>query len=250
MRALAPIQMLDAWDGGRDLGRAARALWLIAIGEPEWPKSGLARLTLGQRDALLLELHRLTFGDTLEGSARCPACDRRLDLTLEVASACFGPMPTGPVDPQAPPTVGRVEHDGWQIAFRVPDSTDLQAIEHFPSVDTAREALLRRLLVQVHQAGEPRPLNAVPEPVLAEVAMEMESLDPQIEVVVDVVCADCGHGWGLLLEISEFLASETEAEAQRLLYQVHHLARLYGWQEREILRMSSARRKAYMELAD
>ncbi len=250
MQALEPLRLLDAWEGGRDLGRVAQALWLIALGEPEWPRSGLSRLSLGRRDALLLELRRLTFGETLEGTVRCPACNRRLDLTLEVADACFAPVPVEPVDPVLPSPGGRLEREGWAIEFRLPDSLDLRAVESFESVDEARVRLLERLLTTVLFEGEPRRADEVPESVLSEVAKAMEALDPQMEVVVDVACSDCGHGWPLLLEIGEYLAVEVEAEAQRLLFQVHHLARAYGWHEEHILTLSHARRKAYMEMAD
>ena len=38
-----------------------------------------------------------------------------------------------------------------------------------------------------------------------------------------------------------------DARAQRLLMEVHLLARAYGWREADILGMSPARRNAYLQ---
>ena len=43
---------------------------------------------------------------------------------------------------------------------------------------------------------------------------------------------------------------EVEAEAMRLLRDVHVLARQYGWREADIIAMSPLRRQMYVEMAD
>jgi len=42
---------------------------------------------------------------------------------------------------------------------------------------------------------------------------------------------------------------EIRAEAARLMHEVDLLARTYGWRESDILDLSAARRRAYVEMA-
>ena len=58
----------------------------------------------------------------------------------------------------------------------------------------------------------------------------------------------CGAVWDALFDAGEFLWNEVAACAQRLLRQIHLLARAYGWRESEILSLSPVRREAYLEL--
>jgi hypothetical protein len=45
-----------------------------------------------------------------------------------------------------------------------------------------------------------------------------------------------------------YLWTEISVAAQRLLIDVHALARAYGWDQDDILGMSSARRRFYLEV--
>ena len=83
------------------------------------------------------------------------------------------------------------------------------------------------------------------------VAVEAE-LDRRAGVsasAVTLACPDCGHGWDMELDIAAFTWREIELLAGSLLRHVDVLARRYGWSEQEILRLSPARRRFYLELA-
>ena len=51
-----------------------------------------------------------------------------------------------------------------------------------------------------------------------------------------------------LLRIDPALWAELEAVARRLAMEVHTLASAYGWSESEILSLSDARRRLYLEM--
>src|SRR5262249_55645931 len=59
----------------------------------------------------------------------------------------------------------------------------------------------------------------------------------------------CGHGWQADLDVGAFVLAEVDAHAARLLGEVHGLAHAYGWSEADILALSTARRRRYLELA-
>jgi hypothetical protein len=76
----------------------------------------------------------------------------------------------------------------------------------------------------------------------------MAACDPQAEVLLDLNCPACGHGWQALFDVVAFFWAELAAQAKRLLREVHTLARAYGWREADILGMSARRRQFYLEM--
>jgi hypothetical protein len=62
-----------------------------------------------------------------------------------------------------------------------------------------------------------------------------------------LTCAACGHRWSALFDIVAFFWTELCVRAERLLVEVHTMARAYGWREADILAMSEARRHCYLE---
>jgi hypothetical protein len=77
----------------------------------------------------------------------------------------------------------------------------------------------------------------------------LDAADPCIDVSIDLTCPACTHTWNAPFDIAAFLWDEIEVRARQLLDDVHVLAARYGWTEAEILRLSDARRSAYIERA-
>ena len=80
------------------------------------------------------------------------------------------------------------------------------------------------------------------------VTERMSQADPQADVKLGLDCPACGHDWLVTFDILSFLWSEIETWAQRMLRDVHILARSYGWREADILAMSAFRRQCYLEM--
>jgi hypothetical protein len=76
----------------------------------------------------------------------------------------------------------------------------------------------------------------------------MADCDPQADVEIARTCSACGHQWQTSFDIVSFFWTEICAQAKRLLREVDILARVYGWREADILSMSAARRRAYLEM--
>ncbi|MFZ1430510.1 MAG: hypothetical protein WAS21_27520, partial [Geminicoccaceae bacterium] len=72
-------------------------------------------LCVGDREALLLQLRRLTFGDAIQAVLPCPVCGELLDLDLRAGALLLAPNPGA----AAVETV-RIEAEGaaWRVTLR------------------------------------------------------------------------------------------------------------------------------------
>ena len=241
MRQLSATELLDAWERALADSPPGRALTLLAAATG-LERNGLALLTVGERDHLLLTLRELVFGPRLEALADCPVCGERLEMSFEVAdvTAEGGAREAG----------GELvlAAEGYEAEFRAPNSLDMLAAARAPGAEEARRALFARCLLSARRGEEEVPAELLPEEFVGRVAAAMADADPQADVELALECPGCGHGWGETFDIGSFLWGELGAWATRTLGEVHALARAYGWGEREILSMSPWRRQLYLAM--
>jgi hypothetical protein len=83
--------------------------------------------------------------------------------------------------------------------------------------------------------------------VIDELARYIKACDPQAEIIINLCCPACNNAWQNLFDITTFLWDEIEAQAKKLLAEVHQLAFAYGWHEQHILALSTARRRYYLD---
>jgi hypothetical protein len=238
MRALSAPEILDVWERGLSLTPVERVLTLLAAACRE-PVDAVAQLSVGQRDARLMQLRDWTFGSQLVSVLTCPVCSERLELTFNTADL------RGAVDAE-PTEVLTLSVAGYQLLFRVPNSLDLIAIADCQDVHDARQRLLERCVGTSEHQGQPVAVGRLPADVVEAVAHRMALADPQGDVQLPVACSQCGHQWQAGFDIASFFWSEITAWAQRTLREVHALASVYGWREADILTMSAWRRQFYL----
>jgi hypothetical protein len=241
MEPLSAAQLLDACERGRGLPPVRRALFLLEVACPDEPPERLAALPVGRRDACLLALCARTFGPTLAGETRCPACGERLELDLqseelgvEAAALSFEAS-----EPDA------LRHDGYEVVFRLPTSVDLAAAG---SGEGAEARLLTRLVVEARCGEEAVSSEALPAAVRDALGEAMAAADPLADLELGLTCPACGHDWAAPFDPAAFFWAEIEAGAPRLLRDVHRLASAYAWSERDVLAMSAWRRGQYLSL--
>lgn len=201
------------------------------------PVEAVRSLPVGDREALLLHLRRLTLGEIVSCVLRCPApgCGERMDLDLRVSDLL--------VAPTAP---GQEEHeavlDGCRVRFRLPTGGDQEEAAELAWIDpdAAAELLLRRCV------GEP--LEDLPPAVAELLPGLMADLDPQAELTLELTCPACGHGFSTIFDAGSHLFQELRNQGLRLYREVHLLAFHYHWSEREILEMPGRKRRLYLEL--
>ncbi|MFP5261547.1 MAG: phage baseplate protein [Blastocatellia bacterium] len=204
-------------------------------------REALARLSVGKRDAHLLTLREWMFGPRMVSIASCLNCGERLELTFNAADLHVM------AETESAETLS-LDVDEYELRFRLPDSTDLAALEDCRGGVAARQLLLGRCISAAKHKGEQVAIDRLPPGVVDAVAEHMAQADPQANLQLALSCPACDFQWQALFDIESFLWSEINAWANRTLKEVHALASAYGWREIDILNMSPLRRQAYLNL--
>ncbi len=240
MRVPTPAELLVVWEYGLGLSAAERALHLLALTDPDATWESLAALSIGRRDARLLQLREEFFGTKMLAMVACPHCQDPLEL----------PLDTGELLAQAPvtqPETILIDSLGLELKFRLPNSADLLWLQAGrPTLQAAEQILLKRCLLESGVSGD-EASSELPTGVLEAVAAGMAEADPLADIQLALECPRCHKTWREVFDIVSFLWTEVEAWARRTLSEVHTLALAYGWGEREILSLSAARRQFYLE---
>jgi hypothetical protein len=241
MRALSTQELSSVWEQGWAQSPLDRALLLLAAACPDMTWEGLAQLTIGQRDALLLTLREWTFGPQLAGLGTCPGCQERLELACRVDDLRVAP--TGEAGAML-----SVQVAGYEVCFRLPNSLDLAEVASQTEVTAIRDLMLERCLLTAFYNGAQQSSTQLPAHVVEAIAEHMAQADPQADIQLVLACPQCGQQWQAAFDIEAFFWSEINAWANRTLHEVHTLALRYGWSETNILAMSPWRRQFYLNL--
>jgi len=234
MQGLTAQDILAVWEAGQDQHPVDRALTMLEPALPDSDRAALAALPVGRRDSLLFRLREAVVGARLRGMADCPKCHCRVEFTLKTDTMCTDPPPA---TEHAVKLAGRRK----RVWFRLPDSFDLAHAAVCRDIKTARAELARRCMLK--EAAAP----ALTEPEIEQLAAAVEDADPQAETLLELRCPECANEWPAVLDIASFFWQELSAMSRDMLEDVAVLARAYGWSEGEILAMSPARRRLYLE---
>jgi len=232
MPATTEARVLALWEAAADRPPLQRTLALAAAGGAQ--QSAVADLSIGARDRRLLAMRQECFGSTFACVLDCPGCGAELEMELSAADVMV---------PAADRDRATVHLGDTEIEFRAITSRDLLAVS--PSSPAARRDLIARCIT----TSVPSETQTLSEPVLDEISAAMSALDPQADVYIEIDCAVCDHRWDAPFDIAGYLWSELNAEAFRILHDVHELAAIYGWSETDVLAISPARRRRYLEMA-
>jgi len=231
---LTDAGLIELWERGRDAGPVARALLLLGAARPELGEDERLALPLPARDAALLELRIALRGARLPGCVGCPRCGETLEFELDGESLRQAAA-AGPRDEMTL---------AGGLRFRLPNSGDLLAVAAAGDVDDAALALMQRCCLAA-PAG-----HAWSPATLAEIEDGMEAQAVSVELQLHLQCDACAHAWSTVLDIAAWLWEESEQHVLRLLDEVDRLAAAYHWSERDILALSPARRRAYLQRCD
>ncbi len=240
MRVPGAGELLQIWERGERQSLAERMLALLDAAGAPTDGGALAALSLGRRDAQLMDLRERLFGPLLALVTDCPACGSVLESGLALADIRVAG------DAAADCSVALLD---YHARFRLPASSDLLALTG-DRQENARAILLERCLLEA-RAPDGTAVHArdLPQTVTAAAAAAMAAADPQADVELALACPACGHGWPAAFDIAGFLWKELHAWAKLMLGDVYELARAFGWAEADILALSPTRRQIYLDLA-
>lgn len=231
MRPLTAAELMDHWETGLQQSLLERSLGLLAtacVADPEQ----IAALSIGERDARLLQLREWLFGPRLLNMAYCPHCAEQVEWETTVQQLRLQPC----LQPDAI-TSRSLETAGYTIRYRLPNTLDICAAY------TNAASLLQRCILEVQPGAQ-----TLPDNVTDALMQRMSEEDPQADIRMLLNCPACSHQWEALFDIASYLWAELHQWALRLLHEVSLLARAFGWSERDILNMSAQRRQLYLEM--
>jgi hypothetical protein len=226
---------------------ALLARCLCSLGSLSAVSADIARsLTVGDREALLLHLRRLTFGEIISCVLACPDCDEKLDLDLQATELLLPPYQHAGDLHEASVASDDVS---YRVRFRLPNGADQeQAARLAAAPDTAAELVLRRCVQEIVDERTGAPIPDLPAGLVTALADTMAKLDPQAEIVLDLACPACHAAFKTPLDVADYFYRELRAREHDLYRDVHLLAFHYHWSETAILRLNRRRRLSYVEL--
>ena len=241
MRTPSNSELIAVWERGSGEGATERALSLLGVCTGE-SREELARLSIGTRDTLLLELYERLFGTAMDAFARCPECAEPLEYSLSTRELAVAA-------PSVPSTPLVLQTGSAVLTLRLPDSRDLAAVSDCSDVRQASRLLAERCVVSAEWDQDAAAADTLPDEVIDAIGTALTAADPGAEMLIDLACPACCHHWQVALDVERFLWPRISAVAKGLLREVHGLASVYGWNESEILGLSSTRRQLYLEMA-
>jgi hypothetical protein len=237
MRQLTSAELIQLWERGHEMPPARRAVALAEAALAGQDGPAAADLPVGDRDHRLMLLRGRLFGPRVSGQDSCAECGTVLDVSFDLGALAAGHAPA------ATPVTVRV---GKRVLRCRPLTTaDLIAVAEADGPDF-RVGLLARCVT----GSDGQAATGLSAPAMAKVMSALSAADPLADVRLAVTCGECGYQWDITFDIASFLWTEICAAVERLLSDVHVLARAYGWSEAAILALSPTRRAAYLEMCD
>jgi hypothetical protein len=234
-------QILSVWEQARTQTHAQRALNLLALAVPTQSAAELTRYSVGRRDRELLGLRERLFGSRLIATTQCPVCREHVEANFAAADISMTAEPSADL-------FHTFESGGYGLRFRLPECGDLASLDSSTAGLDPRINLLERCVAEARVNGGDVAVHQLPTEVVSALSVKMAELDPQGDVQLALNCPACHHHWTAPFDVVSFLWTEIECWANRLLREVHVLASAYGWRESDILALSDARRRAYLEI--
>jgi hypothetical protein len=244
MRPLSAAELLQVYDETTGMSLIEKALRLLgkACEMEDWKQLG--NLSIGNRDAKLLQLREWMFGDKLKNMATCPACSEMIEWEASTEDLHLQPVKQD----EFVETFSLLQ-DGFNIHFRLPDSYDVLKFSAEENQAFHINQLLTECIIDITGADNEKYAPDV-LPALSWQALEesMSKQDPQADINMQIICPHCQHNWNSVFDIMNFLWAEINNWAKHIMQEVALLARAFSWSEKDILAMSPQRRQSYIKM--
>lgn len=178
----------------------------------------LRMMTSADRNFLLQELRRLTFGDDIETQYRCPSCGGDTFQTEDLSDIEVRELVNGAANQDVAVTLD----DGFQgpdntwhfdLAFRLPRGEDEETVSGRRDKNQVRQqdALLARCLTKVGEL-EPKRIRAMGAHILSSLSMSdrrkiqrtLDEAAPGPNLLREIVCDQCGQTFKATLDMRHF----------------------------------------------
>ena len=221
-------------------------------------------LSVSDRQYLMRKLAILLGYDAAWFSKECSNCAERFDFHIT-----YSDLPVIPAKEGYPFVIVDTKHGKQK--FRVPTGADQEAILKIGNDIDSETALLRLCYVPEKQGHLPQKLAPFSEKIgnisekarhisrvsndviefsdmdVAKIGAALEDVSPSIITNINAGCPVCGESHQIRLDPYFLLQKNIGSQ---LFNDIHTIAQIYHWNEKEILALSKQRREIYLELID
>jgi hypothetical protein len=243
MKPLSALDLLTIWEEGLDQPLLEKTMRLLARACSVSDHNDIGLLSIGERDARLLQLREWLFGNRLMNMAYCSKCKEPVEWETTTETLHLQQLP----DTLAVRSF-MLEKDDYSITFRLPNTHDISNARADMTYPADQKKLLTDCIVGISKKGKKYKEKKLPDELLDALSRRMEEEDPQADIRMHIQCPACSHQWQATFDIVSFLWAEIHNWAQRMMQEVYLLARSFGWSEKDILDMSSRRRQLYLQM--
>lgn len=241
MIELTDRELLLFWEKAFHQPLIERCLLLLAAAYPDCDLQKAASLSIGNRDARLVELREKLFGPVLRNTANCPACDQRIEWETPVSAFKLQPVNGDVAEREL-----ELAYEGNPVVFRLPNSRDVLEVLKVDDDNLKADLLVRKCILET--ALPVKQMETVPEELRRAITQKMAEQDPQADITLNIQCPECNYRWTLVFDIMQYLWTEINDRTVKLLQDIYLLANTFGWSERSILDMSRFRRNLYVNM--
>jgi hypothetical protein len=202
----------------------------------------VAKLTPWDREQLLATVYIRTYGAKIESTIKCRQCGENFDMDFGVDELLAS------LSPCSHEVLGvSIEADGIYrlgdgISFRLPTGEDECAVIGLTPQE-ARAVLLERCVQSTTEHEDFSKYSDL-------IQTTMEALSPLVDIELDAMCPECGHGQSVHFDLQHYLLSAFQGERKRLMQEIHALASNYGWSLSEILGLPRSQRRTLAGLVE
>jgi hypothetical protein len=234
----SPAALVAVWEraAGLPIAERDRELLMLDAGADR----DVDAWTLGRRDAAFARIFRTLYGELLEATIRCSACDALLEFETTI-----GALFDASADDVREPGPFCIRHDGYELTLAPLCAGNLARLPRSPA--QAVESVLRRCIIAARRGDRAVDVGGLPAAVRAAVSAALRAADPRGETLIALAC-ECGAENSVVFEMGTFLFDALDRSAAQSLADVHVLASAYGWTERDIFALPERRRRRYLEL--
>lgn len=244
MRSLTTAELLQTWEDGLGQSLLEKTIRLLGRACAVEDYALLCKMSIGERDARLLQIREWMFGNRLKNMAGCPNCKALTEWETNTRDLYLQQIPPAPAV-----RTFSMEKEGYTVLFRLPDTNDVARALTDISRRNDPEKILADCLLESNKDGNKITAEELPASIWQLMNERMEKEDPQADINMKIACPVCNYEWEARFDIAGYLWAEINNWAQRIMQEVYLLARSFGWAEKDILNMSSRRRQLYLQMA-
>jgi hypothetical protein len=220
------------------LGRCIRRLGSL----PAMSEEVAREMLVGDREYVVMKIRQITWGSTVNAVLRCPSeeCNKPMDVTMSLHDMAAEPRPVTSRHFR----IRLLSVPSTEIEFRLPTGADQEVLTGF---EEGRAVCT--LLARCTGLSEST-MEAFPEAARREIEEHMEKLAPQADIELEVTCPECGRLFSGQAGWPAHCLFEMVSQSAMLERDIHFLAWHYHWSESEVLTMTRAKRRRYIDLIE